>query len=123
MNALPEEAAMPTLIGFIAIGSSSLGDLRIDREHTFISPYGRFLLDLSRARFPADGPVTIRCFSLFGGPTIILPPSVSVDVRRFTFVGRNYLYDDAISTRTKERQLRIAGFSLGGGVHIERGNT
>ena len=105
---------MTTLIGLVTIGSSSLGDLTEDRDHLFVSTYGRFTLDLTQSRFPENGTVKTTFVSLFGRPTIMVPSGIAVETAGFTLLGKNKNMSATPSGRPVGH-LMVNRYSLFGG--------
>jgi hypothetical protein len=109
---------MVLIVGLLAIAPSGLADVREDRTHWFVSTYGGFSLDLQRALFPDQGPVTINIVSVFGRPRIRVPVGVGVDFGGFVLVGRRRARG-APSKDNSRAWVKVNRTSLVGGVLVE----
>ena len=106
------------IIGLLWIAPSSLGDLREDRDQWFVSTLGGVRLDLTRAIFPDDGPVTINMVSLFGRPRLTVPVGTAVEFGGVTLVGKSRASGTPASDRAR-KWLKVNRTALVGGAVVE----
>ncbi|MCX4550868.1 DUF1707 domain-containing protein [Streptomyces sp. NBC_01387] len=94
------------------------GRWTVGRTVTTFAMFGGGELDLREARFEARD-VTIRCFALFGGIAVIVPPDLHCDVNGIGLMGGFGDSGSGEGTPGSPR-VKVTGFAMFGGVGVER---
>ena len=99
-------------------GFSRKGVWTVPRAFTGIGVMGGGELDLRDARFE-DRDVVIRCFTLMGGVSIVVPPDVEVEVRGIGIMGG---FESSMSGPGEPGAPRVVvtGLTVMGGVQVQR---
>ncbi|WP_414168977.1 DUF1707 SHOCT-like domain-containing protein [Streptoverticillium reticulum] len=117
----PERIGGPaTSKGAVAVfgGFARRGRWTVGRTFTAFTLWGGGQIDLREARFE-DRETVIRCFALFGGMGVLVPPDLDVQVRGFGLMGG--FGDKATGPGTPgSPRVRVTGFALWGGVGVKR---
>ncbi|MEV8566667.1 DUF1707 domain-containing protein [Streptomyces sp. NPDC051322] len=109
-----------TSTGALAVfgGFHRRGTWTVARRFTAFTLFGGGELDLREARFE-DREVAIRCFALFGGMGVIVPPDLHCTVSGFGLMGG--FGDKASGEGTPgSPRVKVTGFALFGGIGVER---
>lgn len=100
-------------------GSQRVGHWTCPRHLRTITVMGGVELDFREARLPA-GVTTLSCYSLMGGITIIVPPSLAVEVSGSAIMGGfDHLHRSHDAPDPDRAVLQVRGFVVMGGVHVE----
>lgn len=105
-------------------GSDQVGRWVVPARHTGIAIMGGHTIDLRDARFQGLD-VTINCFAVMGGISVIVPPDMDVEVSGVGFMGGFGWSkpNEAIATAPPVAgtpTIRIKGLALMGGVDVRR---
>ncbi|MGW1076819.1 DUF1707 SHOCT-like domain-containing protein [Streptomyces sp. NPDC002537] len=94
------------------------GGWTVGRRFTAFTMFGGGQIDLREARFE-DREVVVRCFAVFGGMGVVVPPDLDVEVRGIGVMGG--FGDRATGPGTPgSPKVRVTGFALWGGVGVVR---
>jgi hypothetical protein len=94
------------------------GNWTVPRKFTAFSLFGGGELDLREARFE-DRDVVIRCFAIFGGMAVTVPPDLHCSVNGFGFMGA--FGDKGAGPGTPgSPRVRVTGMAMMGGIGVER---
>jgi hypothetical protein len=94
------------------------GGWTVARRFTAFAMFGGGNIDLREARFE-DREVVIRCFAVFGGMGVVVPPDLDVEVRGIGIMGG--FGDRATGAGTAgSPKVRVTGLALWGGVGVVR---
>jgi hypothetical protein len=117
---VPAELVRPAgMIVAIMGGSQRGGQWAVPRQLNVLALMGGSQLDLREARLPA-GVVEIRIMAMMGGVQILVPPHLAVEAVGTAIMG-GFAHVDRASAQPDPTAtlVRITGFCLMGGVHIE----
>lgn len=109
-----------TSTGALAVfgGFHRRGTWTVPRRFTAFALFGGGEIDLREARFE-DRDVVIRCFALFGGVGVVVPPDLHCEVNGFGLMGG--FGDRASGDGTPgSPRVRVTGFTMFGGIGVER---
>ncbi|OBC09274.1 hypothetical protein A5784_00890 [Mycobacterium sp. 852013-50091_SCH5140682] len=114
----PCHPAPSTLLLAIMSGFERRGRWNVPMKLTTFTLFGGGVVDMRYADFTAPE-VEIRCYSICGGQTILVPPEVNVEVNGLAVMGS---FDQSVPGEGSPGapRVRIRGFSLWGSVGIKR---
>ncbi|MEU7165177.1 DUF1707 domain-containing protein [Streptomyces morookaense] len=115
-----EAGARATSRGAVAVfgGFARRGPWTVGRTFTAFTLWGGGRIDLREAQFE-DRETVIRCFALFGGMGVLVPPDLDVEVRGFALFGG--FGDKATGPGALGApKVRVTGLALWGGVGVKR---
>ncbi|MBI5338582.1 MAG: DUF1707 and DUF2154 domain-containing protein [Mycolicibacterium rufum] len=110
-------APSSTLLAILS-GYERRGRWNVPNRLTTFALWGGGVIDLRYADFTAHD-VEIRCYTIMGGQTILVPPEVNVDLRGVAVMGS---FDQNIEGEGSPGApcVRISGFALWGSVAVKR---
>ncbi|MER5729646.1 DUF1707 domain-containing protein [Streptomyces sp. NPDC002138] len=99
-------------------GFARRGHWTVGRTFTAFTLWGGGVIDLREARFEG-GEVNIRCFALFGGMSVVVPPDLECEVKGIGILGG---FGDRASGpgAPGSPRVTITGLALFGGIGAER---
>ncbi|UXA12600.1 DUF1707 domain-containing protein [Mycobacterium sp. SMC-8] len=114
----PCRPAPSTMLLAILTGFERRGRWNVPRRLTTFALCGGGVIDLRYADFTSPE-VEIRCHSIMGGQTILVPPEVNVDTRGVAVMGS---FDHSVDGEGSPGAptVRIRGFALWGSVAVKR---
>lgn len=110
----------PTSKGAFALfgGFGRTGRWVVARTFTAFAMYGGGEIDLREADFE-DRETVIRCFAVFGGMSVTVPPELNVRVSGFAVMG-GFGGDQVQDGDPDAPHVKVTGFALFGGVGVQR---
>ncbi|ABK75804.1 DUF1707 SHOCT-like domain-containing protein [Mycolicibacterium smegmatis] len=117
LNAGCRPAPSTTLLGLMS-GFERRGRWNVPKKLTTFALFGGGVIDLRYADF-TSADVDIRCYSIFGGQTILVPPEVNVDCHGIGIMGNfdRHVHGEGVPGAPR---VHIRGFSVGGTVSVKR---
>jgi uncharacterized protein DUF1707 len=114
----PCRPAPSSVLLAILTGFERRGRWNVPRRLTTFALWGGGVVDLRYADFTSHE-VEIRCYSIMGGQTILVPPEVNVDLHGVAVMGS---FDQSVNGKGSPGApcVRIRGFSLWGSVGVKR---
>ena len=114
----PCRPAPSTLLLAILTGFERRGRWNVPRRLTAFAFWGGGVIDMRYADFTSPE-VDIRCYSIMGGQTILVPPEVNVDLHGVAVMGS---FDHSVDGDGSPGAplVRIRGFALWGSVGVRR---
>ncbi|MCM2392214.1 DUF1707 SHOCT-like domain-containing protein [Streptomyces albipurpureus] len=103
-------------------GFGRKGTWTVPRRFTTFTLMGGGELDLREAHFE-DRDVVIRCITIMGGVSIVVPNDLNVEVSGIGFMGGFGEHGGDARPDPSAPRVRITGFALMGGVGVERKRT
>ncbi|WP_323446302.1 DUF1707 SHOCT-like domain-containing protein [Streptomyces yaizuensis] len=103
-------------------GFGRKGTWTAPRRFTAVTLMGGGELDLRDARFE-EREIVIRCFTVMGGMSVIVPPELTVDVTGAGFMGGFGESGVDAEPDPAAPRVRVTGFALMGGVGVVRKRT
>ncbi|WP_330331041.1 DUF1707 domain-containing protein [Streptomyces sp. NBC_00536] len=99
-------------------GFARRGHWTVGRTFTAFTLWGGGVIDLREAHFE-EAEVDIRCFALFGGMSVVVPPDLECQVKGIGILGG--FGDRASGPGTPgSPRVRVTGLALFGGIGAER---
>jgi hypothetical protein len=119
-NVVPTEMVRPSgMIVSIMGGSQRNGQWTVPRQLNIVALMGGSQIDLREARLPT-GVVEIRVLAMMGGVQVLVPPQLSVEASGTAIMGGFAHVERAPSQPDPGATVvRVTGFCMMGGVHIE----
>lgn len=110
--------APSTLLLAILTGFERRGRWNVPQRLSTFALWGGGIVDLRYADFTSPD-VEIRCYSIMGGQTIVIPPEINVDLGGVGVMGT---FDQTVTDGGSPGapRVRIRGFSLWGRVSVKR---
>jgi hypothetical protein len=119
-NVLPTELvrASGTIVSIMG-GTQRVGQWTVPRQLNVVALMGGSQIDLREARLPA-GVVEIRVLAMMGGVQVLVPPQLAVEASGAAIMG-GFAHVERAPTQPDPGAtvVRVTGFCLMGGVHIE----
>ena len=117
LNAGCRPAPSTTLLGLMS-GFERRGRWNVPKKLTTFALFGGGVIDLRYADF-TSADVDIRCYSIFGGQTILVPPEVNVDCHGIGIMGSfdRHVRGEGVPGAPR---VHIRGFALWGTVGVKR---
>jgi hypothetical protein len=99
-------------------GPEVRGPIAVGAEHTLAAFWGGVLLDLREATFTARD-LTLHCYAVMGGITIVVPRGVTVQVDGLGVMGA-FVQNGVITGDPHGPRVTVRGVAFWGGVHIRQ---